>query len=69
MLFRKKVEKLCACCVHAGKLNSEQMLCAKRGFVPRGFRCFRFRYDPLKREPLKQKPKNPSVLDQMDFSL
>ena len=69
MLFRKKVEKLCACCVHAARLESGQMLCAKRGFVSESFRCHRFRYDPLKREPLKQKPKDTSLLDEMDFSL
>ena len=69
MLFRKKVDKLCACCVHAARLEGGRMLCAKRGFVDAGFRCCRFRYDPLKREPQRQKPKDVYRLDELDFSL
>ena len=69
MLFRKKLDKFCACCSHAARLNNGQMLCAKHGFVSPDFRCCRFRYDPLKREPNKPLTKDPDMADKLDFSL
>ena len=69
MLFRKKVEKLCAYCIHAGRIDDGHMICAKRGFVPCRFHCRRFRYDPLKRVPVKARPKDIARLDELDFSL
>ena len=45
-------EKFCKYCEHAKTLSDpDTMLCEKRGIVPAGHRCRRFRYDPLKRTP------------------
>ncbi len=45
-------EKFCKYCEHAKTLSDpEVMLCEKRGVVPAGHGCRRFRYDPLKRIP------------------
>ena len=69
MLFRKNVAKFCAYCVHAGKLPNGQMLCAKKGFVPEDHKCWRFRYDPLKRTPSRYQAKDFSKFEDEDFSL
>ncbi|MGN0979520.1 MAG: hypothetical protein ACI4PT_04235 [Candidatus Avoscillospira sp.] len=69
MLFRKKLERYCAYCVFAGKINDEQMICKKCGIVPAAHQCRRFRYDPLKRVPAKPQAQNFSKYDQKDFSL
>ena len=69
MLFRKKIEKMCAHCVHSGKMNEEKCLCIKKGVVARDYHCHKFQYDPLKRVPLRQKAKDFSECDDMDFSL
>ena len=34
MLFRKKIDKFCSYCVHAGKVDDSTYLCAKKGIVP-----------------------------------
>ncbi len=47
MLFRKKIEKKCAHCVHSGKMNEEKCLCIKKGVVARDHHCRKFQYDPL----------------------
>ena len=45
-------EKFCKYCERAQRLSDpDTMLCGKRGVVPAGHCCRRFRYDPLKREP------------------
>lgn len=69
MLFRKNVAKFCAYCVHAGQTGSGRMLCSKRGFVNSDHKCFRFRYDPLKRSPSRLNTKDFSKFDEADFSL
>lgn len=69
MLFRKNVAKFCAYCVHAGQTSGDRMLCSKRGFVPCDSKCFRFRYDPLKRVPSRMNSKDFSQFDDKDFSL
>ena len=69
MLFRKKIEKMCAYCAHSAKMNDEKCLCVKKGVVPRDYHCRKFSYDPLKRVPLRQKTKDFSECDDMDFSL
>ena len=69
MLFRKNVAKFCSYCVHAGQTNGEQMLCAKKGFTSPDGRCWRFRYDPLKREPARYKTKDFSKFSEEDFKL
>lgn len=55
MLFRKKIERSCAYCVHGAMLEDGQILCAKKGLRSIEEKCRRFRYDPLKRVPPKAK--------------
>jgi hypothetical protein len=69
MLFRKKIERNCAYCVYAGKLNDESMICRKCGIVPATHRCRRFRYDPLKRIPARPKAQDNSKYQEADFTL
>jgi len=69
MLFRKKPERYCGCCVFAGKMNDDQMICRKCGVVPATHHCRRFRYDPLKRVPARPKKQDFSKYDQKDYSL
>lgn len=69
MLFRKNVAKFCSYCVHAGQASNGQMLCAKKGFVSPDHKCFRFRYDPLKRTPARYKAKDFSQFSEEDFRL
>lgn len=69
MLFRKKVEKACAYCAHAGQASGEHMICVRKGFVPVDGSCRWFRYDPLKRKPSRMQAKDFSRFDEEDFSL
>ena len=63
MLFRKNVAKFCSYCVHAGQTTGDLLLCARKGFTSPDGKCWRFRYDPLKREPA-----HPQLLNQDRFS-
>ncbi len=69
MLFRKKIQKACAYCVHGTRLEEDIILCAKKGLRSEMDKCFRFRYDPCKRIPVKAKPMDFSKYDNEDFSL
>lgn len=69
MLFRKKIEHSCAYCVHGVKLEDDQILCAKKGMKSVEDKCFRFKYDPLKRVPLKAKALDLSRYEQEDYTL
>lgn len=69
MLFRKKIERACAYCVHSANMDGEQYLCAKCGIRRADDKCHRFRYDPTKRIPAKAKPVDFSKYDADDFSL
>lgn len=69
MLFRKKIMRSCQYCTHGAKVDSEQVVCAKRGLVRAAGACRRFRYDPLKRIPPRKKAVDFSKYDQEDFSL
>ena len=69
MLFRKNVAKFCAYCKHAGQAANGQMICKKKGFVNSDDKCWRFRYDPLKRTPSRYQAKDFSQFDDRDFSL
>lgn len=69
MLFRKNVAKFCAYCKHSGQASNGQMLCKKKGFVNTDDKCWRFRYDPLKRTPSRYQAKDFSQFDDRDFSL
>lgn len=69
MLFRKKLPRDCAYCTYSTSLDSEYVLCAKKGIRSCEKPCGRFLYDPLKRIPPKQKPLELSDFDAVDFDL
>ncbi len=69
MLFRNKMPKSCAYCVHGAKLDGEQILCAKRGFVQADSQCIWFQYDPCKRIPVKAKPIDFQKYENEDYTL
>ena len=69
MLFRKKIQRSCAYCIHSTKLDEEQALCVKKGFVSTDSACRRFKYDPCKRVPPKAKALDFAKYDEHDYSL
>jgi hypothetical protein len=69
MLFRKKIERSCTYCIHATRLEEDQILCAKKGMKCAGDKCRKFKYDPTKRIPQKEKALDFSKYDEQDFSL
>lgn len=69
MLFRKNVAKFCSYCAHSGQSGNEMLLCTKKGFVAPEGKCWRFRYDPLKRTPARYKAKDFSQFHEEDFRL
>ena len=69
MLFRKKIERCCAHCLHGTCLEEDQILCTKRGLRRADDKCWRFQYDPCKRIPLKARALDFSKYTEDDFSL
>lgn len=69
MLFRKKIERSCAYCVHGAHLENGQILCAKKGMKTIDDQCRKFKYDPCKRMPVKAKALDFSKYDNEDYSL
>ena len=69
MLFRKKIQRSCAYCVHGTQLEDGKILCAKKGVRTAAQKCFRFRYDPCKRIPVKAKALDFSAFQNTDYSL
>ena len=69
MLFRKKIERSCAYCIHGVKIGDDQILCAKKGLRSIDSQCRKFQYDPCKRIPLKARAVDFSKYDKEDFSL
>ena len=69
MLFRKKIERSCAYCIHGTKLDDEQILCVKKGLSPIDHACRKFKYDPCKRVPAKAKALDFAKYDEHDYSL
>lgn len=69
MLFRRKIERRCAYCLHGTKLDDRQILCTKRGVMPVEGQCRKFRYDPCKRIPGKAKALDFGKYDKEDYSL
>ena len=69
MLFRKKVARFCSYCANAGQSSNDMMLCSKKGFVSPDGKCWRFRYDPLKRTPSRYKTKDFTQFKEEDFLL
>ncbi len=69
MLFRKKITKSCSYCVHATKLDEEQVLCIKKGIKSIDGKCRKFSYDPCKRIPVKPKALDLNKYTEEDFTL
>ena len=69
MLFRKKINRACAYCVHGTQLEDGQVLCIKKGLCSPDSKCRRFRYDPCKRIPPRPKVLDFSKYNEDDFSL
>lgn len=69
MLFRKKLPRSCAYCIHSTQLNDEEVLCIKKGVSRIDKPCRKFKYDPCKRIPPKQKASDFSKYDNEDFTL
>ncbi len=69
MFFRKKIEKSCAYCAHAVRIDDGQVLCIKRGVIDIARKCHKFDYDPLKRIPTKAKPLDFDKFQTEDFTL
>ena len=69
MLFRKKMEHLCAYCESGTALEDGLILCARKGLRMSEEKCWRFRYDPCKRIPKRAKALDFSKYDQEDFTL
>lgn len=69
-LFRKKTERACRFCTHAMAVTDERVICAKKKkYRSADAKCFRFRYDPLKRVPHKAKAVDFSKYEAYDYSL
>ena len=69
LLFRKNIDRYCAYCQFAGRIDEAHMICQHCGVVPCEHHCRRFRYDPLKRVPGRAKPKEFQKFKTQDFSL
>ncbi len=69
MLFRKKIRRDCAYCIHSTKLSDEQVLCTRKGVRNLDKPCLKFKYDPCKRIPIKAKALDFSKYDEKDYSL
>ena len=66
--FNKKLQHRCEYCVHGNELlNSNEILCKKRGVTDRQDSCRHYKYDPLKRKPEQTKISN--NYSQEDFTL
>ncbi|MBE6903010.1 MAG: hypothetical protein E7480_00170 [Ruminococcaceae bacterium] len=70
MLFNKNIEKCCAVCQRATLLiNSEKIMCKKKGVVEADYKCRKFKYDPFKREPKKQNAQMLEGYTKEDFEI
>ena len=68
MLFRRKIERACAYCARAARIDDDTVACRRKGPVPAEGSCRRFKYDPLKRSPERPHAGLP-VDDEADYSL
>lgn len=69
-IFREKVEPACRYCSHAIAITEKHITCVKKKkYMDPDGKCFRFRYDPLKRVPAKAKALDFSKYEEYDFSL
>lgn len=69
MLFRKRIQRQCAYCVHGTHADESQVHCAKKGLKNSDDHCIFFVYDPTKRIPKKAKTVDFSKYEEYDYSL
>ncbi|MBP1737410.1 MAG: hypothetical protein H6Q60_1291 [Oscillospiraceae bacterium] len=69
MLFRKNMEPRCGYCQNSVMLDSETVMCTRKGVMPSEGHCRGFRYDPLKRVPPRPAAPDFSKLRDEDFTL
>ena len=69
MLFSKTIEPRCAYCQRGKSIDSETVLCKKRGVMAPGDSCKSYRYDPFKRTPPRPIVPDFSRLKEEDFTL
>ena len=68
-LFGKRIDPACSYCEHSRPLDDGiQLVCRHKGRVEPSGRCWRFRYDPLRRVPTPQATLQ-GGFDKEDFSL
>ena len=51
MYFREDIEPCCSYCRNGQRISDTEVICLRKGVVPAGGYCGKFRYDALKREP------------------
>ena len=69
MLFRKKMPRSCATCLHSAVFDENQFICTKRGIVENTFSCRKYKYYPCKRiPPIVKAPEFDKFTDE-DFKL
>ena len=69
MLFSKTIDPSCAYCQRGKAVDTETVLCKKRGVMTPADSCRSFRYDPLKRVPPRPVLPDFSKLKDEDFAL
>ncbi len=69
MLFSKNIEKRCAICQFAKKINDNEAVCQKHGIVSLGYKCRKFTYDATKRIPPEETLLEKNTFSEKDFSL
>lgn len=69
MLFQKRIEPCCSYCKKGAALETDTVLCVRKGVVSASGRCGSFRYDPLKRVPPRPAAPDFSKLKDEDFVL
>ena len=63
------MERACAYCARAVRIDENTMVCVKKGVVNPEDACRRFRYDPLKRIPESAGMELPLSPEDADYSL
>lgn len=68
-LFNEKIEPQCAYCRRGKRVDTDAVLCRKKGVMAPEDACPAFRYDPLKRVPPSHAALDLSRLRDEDFTL
>ncbi len=68
-LFQKNIDPRCSYCARSRPLDTDQVVCDKKGVMSGASHCRAFRYDPLKRVPPRPAKADFSRLKDEDFQL